>query len=1060
MKKFLSLVLALVMTMSLVTVSAGAKDFTDDDKITYEEAVNVISTIGVVDGYADGSFNPQGSLTRGAAAKIICNMILGPTTAAELHADTAPYKDVPTNHTFAGYIAYCAKEGIISGYADGTFRPAGTLTGYAFMKMLLGALGYDAEIEQYTGANWSINVAKKAINIGLNKSLEGEFNGIKAVNREEACLYAFNTLKADLVEYENILTTTINGQPVNLGRSQAKAQTWNNSATRINNIKRDEYIQFAEQFFTKLELEETTDVFGRPSREWTFKGEEIGTYVNRDLLKESYTEEVTGKDLYNLLGKSTIEDYDFNIYIDGETEKNVLNYEYKNSKGEKETNDVYFTKGNLVKTNDKGIGGTDNGVLTEVYVDTDAKEVTIAIINTYVAVATKDYDSKKEVATFEIWAIDDAGKKQFVKNGDFKETLTASVEDYDVEDIEKDDIVLVNVADGEIQVITDPEVIEETEISAFKKGSNLTVDGEKYKYASTCKYDGGSLVKYTDEENDGTINLKDTTYNVILDPYGFVIGVEEIDPEDNYVFITGYDGNYSNLTNKTADVGAIFLDGTMKTIEVNVKKSDDEIFDRSSIENATDGTDVQWDAAILNTWCTYTVNDEGVYTLKIAAHQNAQDVTEEIEINKKHISLDGAGANGISGEPKKVYGNDDTVYLNVDLDAIYVRDKVVAKIVDDVESVTTGVKSASLIVKPVNDEYKVNTQTRHADLYPVAEVYTLYKTTGNIIAAVTVAENDGVSSNFAYVTSKKVSQEAYDKSTKEFTWTREVVIDGKLTEISYVGDTIDEIDTTSMKQGNWYEVKYFADGTVKSTTKIDFEVKGDDGKLVQDKYVSDIAELDLKAIIDTFDTIVMEYADATHLTYKNGSLWTNTALTEGFSVSPDVKVVLCNADENEKPFDEVDDEYEGYDGLEEAIEDMNGNFKGTVNAIIEDGIATSIILNCTVADDSFDRGTETGESNNYKVELAIVEGKLNLVVTAKQSGEDTSEFDYVVTAEAATADKVYTIADDTAALAGGAADTAASQTIVMNASVGSGLMVYTATVELENGDVLTATLIG
>ena len=141
MKKFLSLVLALVMTMSLVTISAGAKDFTDDDKVTYEEAVNVISEIGVVDGYTDGSFNPQGSLTRGAAAKIICNMILGPTTASELHADTAPYKDVPTTNTFAGYIAYCAKEGIISGYADGTFRPAGTLTGYAFMKMLLGALG-------------------------------------------------------------------------------------------------------------------------------------------------------------------------------------------------------------------------------------------------------------------------------------------------------------------------------------------------------------------------------------------------------------------------------------------------------------------------------------------------------------------------------------------------------------------------------------------------------------------------------------------------------------------------------------------------------------------------------------------------------------------------------------------------------------------------------------------------------------------------------------------------------------------------------------------------------
>ena len=87
MKKFLSLVLALVMTMSLVTVSAGAKDFTDDSEITYKEAVDVISALGVVDGYSDGDFRPDDVLTRGAAAKIICNLILGPTTASALRAD-------------------------------------------------------------------------------------------------------------------------------------------------------------------------------------------------------------------------------------------------------------------------------------------------------------------------------------------------------------------------------------------------------------------------------------------------------------------------------------------------------------------------------------------------------------------------------------------------------------------------------------------------------------------------------------------------------------------------------------------------------------------------------------------------------------------------------------------------------------------------------------------------------------------------------------------------------------------------------------------------------------
>ena len=147
MKKFLSLVLALVMTMSLVTISAGAKDFTDADKVNYDEAIAVLSAVKVIDGYTDGSFKPQTPLNRGQAAKIICNLVLGPTTAAELSATVAPFSDVPANNIFAGYITYCANEGIICGYGDGTFRPTGSLTGYAFMKMLLGALGYDAEIE-------------------------------------------------------------------------------------------------------------------------------------------------------------------------------------------------------------------------------------------------------------------------------------------------------------------------------------------------------------------------------------------------------------------------------------------------------------------------------------------------------------------------------------------------------------------------------------------------------------------------------------------------------------------------------------------------------------------------------------------------------------------------------------------------------------------------------------------------------------------------------------------------------------------------------------------------
>ena len=327
MKKFLSLVLALVMTMSLVTVSAGAKDFTDNSKINYKEAVDVMSAAKVIDGYAEGDFRPANTLTRGAAAKIICNLILGPTTAEALVADAAPYKDVPTSNVFAGYIAYCAKEGIISGYADGTFRPAASLSGYAFMKMLLGALGYDATTEGYTGNNWSINVAKRALNVGLDDDLKGDFNGVKAVNREEACLYAFNTLKATMVEYENSNSVTVNGITFT---NKSTAKDMKNDTKTDGNIKDDGLMQFAEKYFSDLKGTPATDDLGHPSTKWMWKKDKIGTYAND--ADETYTltgtyEIGTGKDYASLLAVLKDEDFtdnkdlklakDVDVYVNG-----------------------------------------------------------------------------------------------------------------------------------------------------------------------------------------------------------------------------------------------------------------------------------------------------------------------------------------------------------------------------------------------------------------------------------------------------------------------------------------------------------------------------------------------------------------------------------------------------------------------------------------------------------------------------------------------------------------------------------------------------------------------
>ena len=1006
MKKFLSLVLALTMMMSLVTINAGAKEFTDDEDQNYDEAIAVISEIGVVDGYPDGSFKPQGTLTRGAAAKIICNLILGPTTAGELHADTAPYKDVPTSNTFSGYIAYCAKEKIISGYADGTFRPSAGLTGYAFMKMLLGALGYDAENEGYTGANWSINVAKQAIGIGLNNSLVDEFNGVDQVTREEAALYAFNTLKATMVDYDQKITTTINGVDVVISQGTAKPVDWSEGSNRDGNIKDDGYVQFAEEYFPKLYLDNTTDAFGRPAREWEYSGNTVGTYVNHDILKKEFTTEVTGRDLYDVLGKSTIDDYEFLISVDGETEKNVLG-------------DAFFTEDNILRSNTKGVGGTGNGVLTQVYVDTDNKDVYIAVINTYLAVATDDYNEKKDEATYTVWSLENKGTssdKTLVKALPAKSTdaainldLTVSGEDFAIEEVKEDDIVLVHVAEGEIKEIMEPEVLSEVEITAFKNGSWITVDGEQYDYNDAIQYDDDVLDDYDDT------NMKDTTYNVYLDAYGYAIGVEVVEESSNYLFLTGMDGSNSNLSNRNVDANVIFTDGTMATVTVNFKDS----------ENAAGGSLTP--GALMNTWCKYTVNGDKVYTLteiadSKATFENADGSTDKagqgsnldtasaadkefVTLDKSHVTL-----NGITDSTgfKRVYANDNSVFLSVETEKLN-NNSTDYVIISDVDGISTGIQNVNL--KAWNAKAVKADDTAYS---AVAEanishgVYTLFDDDGYVIAAVVVGEDDGTTTNYAFVTSDSMNRESYDKEKDEYTWSREAIVNGELVTLTETGSSNPEL--RGMVRGSWYEVKYYADGTVRRVT----EIKKDNGDTTVDanefyanssapvgtypKYVGLIDYVEKAS--DDNDTVVL-YQDLTAQTYvvsvKGSTLQVDTTIStgsRGFAVSPSAKTVLIqDSVTSSGKVTLMDDIYEytgGSAGLERAVRNLNDNakFKGYIGAVIENGVATSVVIYDKTETD-INTGIDGSDIDGVTVTLNDpTAGKVSVKYTGTQPTDD------------------------------------------------------------------------
>ncbi|MBR5572043.1 MAG: S-layer homology domain-containing protein, partial [Oscillospiraceae bacterium] len=292
MRKFLALVLALVMTMSLVTVSAGAATgFADDADITNAEAVEVLNAIGVLTGN-NGKFNPAGKLTRGAGAKIVAYLMLGQSAADKLTATYTVFEDVTDSVGLAPYIEWAAANGIVGGYGNGKFGPYDTLTEYAFGKMLLTAIGYDAELQGYVGAGWQKSVYRDAIAKNIFTGAESA----AACIREEAARMALATLETTYVVYgttdiNNNGSYVINGKVVTLG---VDGKT---SVTGAVNTTTSVWSTYGGRLTFDGAAE---DVWGNPGDRWSYKGSVIGFYEDASVAE--YTTQVDYCDLLVDLG--------------------------------------------------------------------------------------------------------------------------------------------------------------------------------------------------------------------------------------------------------------------------------------------------------------------------------------------------------------------------------------------------------------------------------------------------------------------------------------------------------------------------------------------------------------------------------------------------------------------------------------------------------------------------------------------------------------------------------------------------------------------------------------
>ena len=390
LKRALSLALASVMLLGMMVVGSSAKgidDFTDKAEIVNQDAVAVTSAIGMFEGYEDGSFGPENVVTRAEMAVIICTMLYGAGVNVNQFAETSVFTDVPA--WAQGYVNLCSSLGIVAGVGDGKFDPNATVTTAQAVLMLCRALGYFQSAADF-GNDWMLAATAKGTALGLYGDLKLTANA--GLTRDNVAELVFNALtKAVPVQYNELLGVYYNE---NKGILYSLTYYYTDTLGYKN-------------FDLVYKTNENTD-YGRPGTTWG-----IGSYrmdgnpsgegnkegvLNEDgsLIPErvkmtsddeiitvadtpdfTYTANTKENVIYKAVGKSVVDDYAWNIYVDG---------------AEQAGDD-------LAPANDKDTdyAYTAKGATTEIYVDDVNDTVTVVMINYYMAEVTKVKDGEVTV---------------------------------------------------------------------------------------------------------------------------------------------------------------------------------------------------------------------------------------------------------------------------------------------------------------------------------------------------------------------------------------------------------------------------------------------------------------------------------------------------------------------------------------------------------------------------------------------------------------------------------------------------------------------------------------
>ena len=577
MKKLLAMVLALVMTLSLA-VSANAA-FKDADKVSadYSEAVAVLNGMGVFKGYEDGSFQPQGNITRAEVAAIVYRVYTADVkdAKASMYATYNKFSDMAGAGWAQGYIGYCANAALVKGYPNGTFQPSGKVTGYEVLAMILRAIGYDQNNE-FTGADWALHVAQTAQQAHVLDNVKGVDLNAPATRELVAELLFRAIAKAPMVTY----TAAFGYQTVSFNGDKNSNKTFSENDTLG-------YKSF------KLKSEASDDEFGRLTTEWTYDVGDKKTVVDVEPLA-TYTEAAKNCD----------------IYADSGLKKDKVLDVYTNS----DTKDGTYT----IADNKNDSKQADQGRLTLVYKDR------IVNIDTYLTEVTKFVDAKTDSKGH----VDSAYAIVGTVYGYPKDAAKIDTKFETEDEFAKYDMVLVTIADGDIQSMVKAE--SKTAVLTKVAGSSKNIDTiQDVKGLDKADATVNCTATYAPIVGSKVQMTLGKTYNFYFDTYGNVIGADNL--ARNYAVLdTLYIEGVKGVDTAYGDL--YFFDGDSKTDSTIEKVNGYTVKDNAIKNSSSKNSD------FYKTVYAYTVNGDGEYTLSDSKFDKAS--TASFRSGDKYVTID------------------------------------------------------------------------------------------------------------------------------------------------------------------------------------------------------------------------------------------------------------------------------------------------------------------------------------------------------------------------------------------------------------------------------------